>query len=363
MLDNGAPFCTDWAEAARTVGDVVQLRAVPDGTVRRDPADPRRMLVPIRSGVMVKAGRRLRLDLQAHQWLRGLRKVQAMVGPLDILHGHFFADARPLPFLARRLDIPFLVTEHSTALMGGNVDNVLTPRGRKIARSVYRDAAFVLPVSQRLAGRIQELELPGRLAVVPNPVDVTLFRAPVDMSATPRRRLVTVARLAAVKRLDVLLRSLAALRRPDVELTIIGGGVLAEELQRLAAAFGVADQVRFLGHLDRTAIAQELARAHASCSSSVVENLPVAVIEALCCGLPVLATQVGGLPELVGPQDGLLVPPDDVKAFTHGLQRLLDTPWDRAAISERARGRFSLQSVGQQLASLYEQALADARRR
>ena len=354
MFDNGAPFCSDWAAAARTTCDVIQVKAVaPGGQMRPDPRDSRRILVPMPGGRLVSLARRTGLDLQTRRWLAALHRLERSHGRVDLLHGHFYADCRPLAIVSRRLGIPFVVTEHSSALMGGNPDNVLSKAGYELAASVYSRAACVIPVSTRLADRMAELGLPGHRRVLPNPIDTGVFRHTTP-DLTRGHRLITVARLTQVKRLDIMLRALAALTRPDVRLTIIGGGPDESALRQLVVTLGLTGQVELLGHLDRSSIARELSRASAACLSSDVENLPVAVIEALCSGLPVLATRVGGLAELVGPGDGLLVPADDVPAFAAGITELLGTAWDREAIAGRAQVRFALEAVGQQLALLYK---------
>ena len=95
--------------------------------------------------------------------------------------------------------------------------------------------------------------------------------------------------------------------------------------------------------------------------SSRFENLPCVVIEAMASGLPVVSTNVGGIPEMISARDGILVAPDDPMAFADALDRVLSNPeaFDRAGISARAQARYGLSAVGAQLQAVYESALSE----
>jgi glycosyltransferase involved in cell wall biosynthesis len=203
-----------------------------------------------------------------------------------------------------------------------------------------------MPVSESLRVAAEALGLKARYTVIPNPVDTTMFRPGLRVPGTPH--IVATARLAKVKRLDVLLQALAAFRRDGgcFRATIIGEGPERAQLTALCRELDLDGCVDLVGERSREAVAKTLQTASVFALTSAVENLPVAVIESLCAGVPVIAPTVGGIPELVGPADGILVPaaasPSD---YASAIRSALTQDWDRDAISRRAAGTFSLQAV------------------
>jgi glycosyltransferase involved in cell wall biosynthesis len=364
-------FGHDWADAAATVADVLRLELVaelawpplanlpwlarnPDHPgwyqLRRPLRLPRRVLGPA-------------ADLPRVRRVTGaLQYLQRVHGPVDLLHAHFYPSARYFPAVQRSLDIPYVVTEHSTALTLESPDKVVTQRGLRVAARVYRDAACVMPVSQSLLEAIQSLGLTGRFKVVTNPVDADLF-APASRDGCPDRiELITVARLAKVKGLDVLLRAFAACRSQDrrLHLTIVGEGPLETELRAIAASLGVDEAVHFTGRRERRDIAVLHAESDVFVLASRAENLPVALIEAMMSGLPVVATRVGGVPELVSSARGRLVNRDDPEALAVALrQTVAELPMhDRVAAAAEARARYSMAATARALAETYREATA-----
>jgi glycosyltransferase involved in cell wall biosynthesis len=146
--------------------------------------------------------------------------------------------------------------------------------------------------------------------------------------------LVAVGRLNAQKGFDVLLSALAEL--PDVAVRIVGSGEEDAALAAQAARLGVTGRVTFVGW--STQVRDELAQADVFVLPSRSEGFPLALVEAMLAGLPVVATTVGSVPEAVTDGDtGLLVPKDDPAALTAALRKLIDDPDLRARMGQRAR--------------------------
>ena len=130
-------------------------------------------------------------------------------------------------------------------------------------------------------------------------------------------------------------------------LELVGHGPLTTELQALGAELGVGDGVDFAGALGAGEVAERLRASDVFVLSSHSENMPLSVLEALCCGLPVVATDVGGVPEAVG-KDGTIVPRGDVEALARAIEDVdsrLDQ-LDRVEIARRAAARWSFEAVG-----------------
>ncbi|MEM9581372.1 MAG: glycosyltransferase family 4 protein, partial [Pseudomonadota bacterium] len=142
-------------------------------------------------------------------------------------------------------------------------------------------------------------------------------------------RILFVGRLAAVKGVPLLVKAFAALhqRHPDAVLTLVGDGPERGRIEALAAELGCAAALRFTGYLSQQEVAQELDRADIFALPSFAEGVPVVLMEAMASRLPVLATRIAGIPELVRDGvNGLLVPPGDSEALSEALDRLLSDP-------------------------------------
>jgi glycosyltransferase involved in cell wall biosynthesis len=193
---------------------------------------------------------------------------------------------------------------------------------------------FVCP-SRFLAGKVaRAARYADRLAVVSNFVDVRAVAA----RRAPGKGAVYVGRLSHEKGVDVLVEAIG--RLPGRHLEVVGDGPERARLEALAAAVAPG-RVRFLGRLPREQVLDRLrAAAVAVLPSRCHENQPMAVLEAFACGVPVVAADLGGLPELVDAgRCGELFPAEDAGALAAALGRLLDDPARAAALGAAARAR------------------------
>jgi glycosyltransferase involved in cell wall biosynthesis len=286
---------------------------------------------------------------------QGWRAVRRAGFRPDLVHSHFFLAGVPGDALARALRVPAVVTEHWSVFLPDDPME-LTPLLRRGASFAYRNADVVLPVSAALQ---KSMEMHGlrarRFEVVPNAVDTDLFR----LGEGPRNgRLVAVGMLLDAKAYDVLLPAIATL---DVALDIVGDGPLRGELEALARSLGVADRVTFHGVLTKPEVAQLMREAELFVLASRYENNPCSLIEALASGLPVVATAVGGVPELVTGANGRLAQPGDPESLATQISAALTGAYDRAAISADAHRRYGAATIGEALAGVYTSVLRGRR--
>jgi glycosyltransferase involved in cell wall biosynthesis len=145
--------------------------------------------------------------------------------------------------------------------------------------------------------------------------------------------------IAPTKGLRELVDAVTRLRisHPRLQLFCIGEGALQPELEARAKDAGLGRSIRFLGWRDSPEVASWLAAANVFCLPSYAEGCPNSVIEALACGRPVVATNVGGIPELVDSESGILVAPQDSEALAEALSEALSRPWDEPRISQRSQ--------------------------
>jgi glycosyltransferase involved in cell wall biosynthesis len=206
-----------------------------------------------------------------------------------------------------------------------------------LQRQAYRCAHSVVANSTAAARQLESEGLPSRrVQIIPNGVDMDRF--PPRAAGRPLTTILTVANLRKEKAHEVLLAAAARLApvHPRLTFQIAGDGPRLGELRALASRLGIAERVRFLGH--REDVPALLAAADAFVLPSRSEAFPNGVIEAMAAGLPVVASAVGGLLDLVEPdRTGLLVPHDDPAALAAAIASLAASPARAAALGASAR--------------------------
>jgi glycosyltransferase involved in cell wall biosynthesis len=202
------------------------------------------------------------------------------------------------------------------------------------------------------------------IAHIPNGIDVARFH-PLDVTR-PLRRLVTVARLRPEKGHDTLLEAAVRIVEvfPDVRLTIVGDGPLRADLEARVAGLGLEGRVRLAGHQED--VAAELREHDVFVLPSRSEAFPNSVIEAMATGLPVVASAVGGIPELVDHgRNGLLVPPGQSGELAEAVIGLLRRPSFARALGRKARvdvlTRYSFDRMVHQFEALYLAEIGERR--
>lgn len=226
-----------------------------------------------------------------------------------------------------------------------------------LQRAAYACASRVAANSQAAADRLRRERVPARkITVIPNGLDIGAFVPPQPRDRV--RRVITVANLRKEKAHEVLFDAAAAVlsKYPDAEFWIVGDGPRYEELTALARSRGIAARTRFFGH--REDVPQLLADSDVFVLPSRSEAFPGSLVEAMAAGLPVVATAVGGNPELVQHgHNGLLVEPDDAQAVAASIRHLIDSPVRAAELGRAARAsverRFSFERMVSAFEDLY----------
>lgn len=201
-----------------------------------------------------------------------------------------------------------------------------------------------------------------RVTVIYNGIDTDLYTPPGDRPARPRCLIGCVARLVKEKRLDILLKAARLLvdRRLDVGVRLIGDGPLAAALAEQARTLGLADRVEFLGaRKDVPALLHDL---DVFTLTSSTEGVPLTALEAMASALPVVATSVGGVPEVVRHDaTGFLVPTDSPEAVADALGRLATDAGLRRRMGEEGRRvaieQFDLRVMARRHEELYHRLL------
>jgi glycosyltransferase involved in cell wall biosynthesis len=295
---------------------------------------------------------------------------------IDILHSHMFQSSRVASLVGWFCRVPVIVeTPHLRELWRTG-----WPKGSFfVDRLVGRFVDYYVAVSEA-NGRylIGEKRLPARkVSVICNGTDFRRFDVTRSTRAELRRSLgigdndpvlAVLARLEPQKGHHIILEALPVIRRecPQVRLVCVGEGALRNQLEMQVHSLGLEECVRFVGYQSNPA--EWLALADVTVLPSYFEGLPIAAIESLAAGKPIVATAVDGTPEVVvDGKTGLTVPPGNPQALAAAVCRLLQEPELRQALGSAGRQwvveHFSLEQQVRETQALYLNALRRQRRR
>lgn len=277
----------------------------------------------------------------------------------DLLHAHFATEpTQAAREWSQRLGIPYTFTAHG-------YDIRRKPPADFAERA--NEALALVTVSE--ANRQHIVQTFGvaapHIRIIPCGVDTARFAPGPARAPAAAPLILAVARHVKVKNLSLLLDACSLLRARgrSFRCALIGDGPLRAELEQQHAALGLGEHVRFLGALAQEDVLGWWQEADLATLTSENEGMPVALMEAAACGVPAVATAVGGIPELIEPGvTGLLAKPGDPASLADAFQQLLEDPARRAAMSAaartRARQRFSLAGQIDALLALWQEVLA-----
>ncbi|GII31608.1 glycosyltransferase [Planotetraspora mira] len=295
----------------------------------------------------------------------------------DVVHSHFWMSGVAALEAAEQVRAPVVHTYHALGSVKrrhqGPAD--ASPRDRiKAEASIGRRADAIIATCHDEVDELIRMRVPRTSTrVVPCGVDTAAFNHHVAPRERPSRpRLLSVSRLVRRKGVDT---SIEALRRlPDVEL-VVAGGPAASELHRdaevtrlrwIAAQAGVGDRVRFIGRIGRSELPSLMRSAAALVSVPWYEPFGMVALEGMACGVPVVASAVGGQKEtVVNGVTGLLVPPRHPRALAKALRTLLDDPVRRTAYgiagADRAKVRYGWGRIASETLAVYDEVLSARR--
>ena len=229
---------------------------------------------------------------------------------------------------------------------------------------IWRRAAAVVANSRGLCDLAQDFDRKTPILIIPNGVDIQRFAPDMQLRNWETPSLLFVGRVVYQKGLDLLLEALGGLQSISWQLTVVGDGSQREPLLVQAQHLGMVDRIKFLGWLSSTQLLPQYQQANLFIFPSRHEGMPNAVLEAMACGLPVVATRIAGNEELVASAGesthptGILVPPEDVVALRTALQSILTNTSLRRDMGMAARQRveqvFTWRSVAEKYLQLIQ---------
>lgn len=281
----------------------------------------------------------------------------------DLIHAHWISSGFVATFLSALLSKPVVLTVH-----GSDVNLMFENRFLGLLRKQVTDrVGAIIAVSKPLARRVQSLNIAGdRVTVIPNGVDISNYEYR-DSSTSAGEKLIWVGRMSTEKGLKYLLDAMPQLLKvyPDVKLSLVGDGPLRPEVERTIRKLGIAKSVILTGMVSHEQVPVYLRSSAIFVMPSLSEGLPLVMLEAMSIGLPVVATWVGGVPDVVigegANQTGLMVPPEDADALASALIELLDDPALAKKLGMNGRSvvetDYTWQKVAQETISVYNSLL------
>ena len=280
----------------------------------------------------------------------------------DLVHAHVYSSAVAAAIATLGTGTPLVTTEHTEALWQGRTARVISGWASWRARRI-------IAVSSVIRDRLVERDQvpPDRITVIPNAVAPRQERDPgSDPALSPGfgdgPRVGIVARLQPEKGVANFVKAAARVAGsvPEAGFIVVGDGPLREELPALAGRLGVRDRIHFLG--TRSDVGALMALMDVIAVPSLSEGSPLVTLEAMAAGVPVVASNVGGIPDQIRHrEEGLLVPPGDAKSLADAILELLRDPARARALGEAARRRatseFAHETMVARVESVYRSAL------
>ena len=271
---------------------------------------------------------------------------------IDLIHVNFaYPDGIAAMWISRVLKIKYVLTEHR-GLLAETLDNLWIKAQLK---KTYESAAVVTTVSEYNANVLLK-KTNVKATLIPNGLDFSRFQPQAGRDRL--QYLVCISHLIPAKGIQYLIEAISLLKQQGAsfKLDIIGEGEYRPQLQNMINQYGLQDSVKLRGRYSPEQLEMELPKYDALVLPSLRESFGIVLIEAMACGLPVLATRCGGPEYIVTSETGLLVAPGSSDELAKGLMEM-DEKWssyDSIAIRGWAEARYSIDSVVKSYFTIYK---------
>jgi glycosyltransferase involved in cell wall biosynthesis len=295
-----------------------------------------------------------RLDLGAVNRLAEFLKKEQ----ISILHAHDFKANFYALAARRKFPLPLVTTLHLW-----NRNNLVTAFYEFLDALLVRRFDRIIGVSPAIVEEAKRWHIPeAKLRVILNGIDIARFKQLPPRPVNGKLVIGSIGRLVAQKGYPIFLQMAAQIlqRHPQIHFLLVGDGPVREELEAEAKKLGIAEKVTFAGQRDPVETAY--GEMDIFVSSSLSEGLPIALLEAMAARLPVVATRVGAVPEVIEDNiSGLLVESENLQALVDAVESLLDDPAKKQALAEggfrRAQEHFSAENMARQTEAVYREIL------
>jgi glycosyltransferase involved in cell wall biosynthesis len=292
-----------------------------------------------------------------HFFKTAVRKYIIETGKPDLVHVHVPVKAGIVAqWIKKAYKIPFIVSEHWW-IYNDLVNDNYSKRNwffRRATEKTIGTASVFLSVSKFLGDAVNKFVLSKKYEVIPNVVNTELFYFKETMINT--FRFIHVSNMVPLKNVESILQAAYQLYKSGCYFEFILIGNKDNAYPVYAEKLGLpADTVKFLGEIPYKDVAIELQKGNSFIINCKTETFCCAAAEALCCGLPVIASDAGALPELVNDDNGILIRTDKIEELTKAMKKMIDnyTSFNRKKIAEDAAGKFKYSVVGKKFDEVY----------
>lgn len=294
--------------------------------------------------------------------LKLIKSIWKKYGKADLVHVNVaFRSGVVALWLKYRYNLSYVITEHWSIYKPYISPNVydLAFAKKWIIRKILRKSAIVLPVSEELAKVIRQFEPNVRLAVIPNTVDIKKFYLAAPYYSQKPFRFAHISSMEQHKNPRGIMEAVVLLSQKRKDFEVIFIGPPGEDLMTYANHEKLINQfVFFRGILSYEQVAGELRLTQSLIVFSKYENQPCVIIEALACGLPVIAPAIGGIPEIINCENGILIQ-DNIKVLAKAMNDIIDgyNKYQTSEIAKAAKAMFSFAAVGKKYDDLYRKVM------
>lgn len=290
-----------------------------------------------------------------------IESLVAEFGLPSIVHVHMAMKAGVgAIYLKEKYKIPYVLTENWTGYYPQSIPNLRDYNWwyRFKTKQVLKQTDLFLPVTDDLGKLVQSTIANIKYKTVPNVVDLGKFYLDQTNQEHPFR-FIHASYLNYQKNPEAMLRAAALLNKRGYKFELFMIGRKAADLEDLARELGIFSLVIFMDAVPYGEVAKLMQRSSALLLFSRFENLPCIVLEALCTGLPVVSSRVGGISEVVNSGNGILVDSLSEGELAKAMEEMINkyTAFDRQAISRRASEQFGLEAVGKSFYEIYLELL------
>lgn len=284
-------------------------------------------------------------------------------GKPDIIHVHVPVKAGAAALWAnRKYKIPYLVTEHSTIYHNWGKEHFISasPFFKLTTKKIIKKASALITVSNFLGQKMNDIVLKKNYIIIPNVVDTSLFYYQRNNEKNDLFRYLHVSNLSPMKNPYKMLEAIALYLKTNQDAEFIFIGNKDDRLPVEATRLNIAkSNIKFLGEIPYNDVAAEMRQADALFLFSKSETFSCVTAEALCCGLPVIASNVGALSELINIENGILVEPDNIESLANSFEQLQLNykQYTREKIAEKASTKYKYETVAKQILSIYKEVL------
>lgn len=288
---------------------------------------------------------------------KGYQHLLALGYKFDLAHLHV---AYPAGLFLQKIDLPYVVSEHFSAYQKSRRHD-LSLANKLTANLIFNKARYVIPVSQQLGDSLQSFGVKAPIHIIGNVVNTKIFQYQAKAESSLFKILHISSLQESTKNISGIVSAFADFHRsfPQSQLVIGGDGDPSALRKHLQDESLEPNSYRILPSLNKIQVAQEMQESDCFLLFSHIENQPVVILESLCMGRPVIATKVGGIPQLLDESRGILVEPGNTESLISALFEMQKKyrHYEHKKMAHIAQNEFGYKAIAEKFFNLYTSVL------